>query len=139
MSDFEYKTVAAPRRVKKVRGVKGRDAQLAHMIAETITAEATEGWRYMRTDTFEAEEKSGWFSKSQIIRRSVLIFARATQRPAVPQRASERATASEPQAMRTPPAAPVAVPAAPPQSQPMQATRGTEPSTLPPLGGATRD
>ena len=133
MSDFEYKTVAAPRRVKKVRGVKGRDAQLAHMIAETITAEATNGWRYMRTDTFEAEEKSGWFSKTQIVRRSVMVFARAAQRPTSQHRAPERVPEPEPRAPRTPP------PPAATREAPIQATQPAEPANLPPLGGATRD
>ena len=44
MTGYNYKTIAAPRRLKKVKGVKGQDALLAHSVEELIAVEAAQGW-----------------------------------------------------------------------------------------------
>lgn len=80
VAELEYKTITAPRRLRKVKGVKGRDELLAYTIGELISAEAAEGWRYLRTDSFMIEEKSGFFSKPATVQRSVLVFARELRR-----------------------------------------------------------
>ena len=42
---YDYKTVAAPRRSGKFKGIKGPDA-FARTIEEAISAEAGAGWEY---------------------------------------------------------------------------------------------
>lgn len=79
MAEFKYKTVAAPRRAKKARGVKGADAQLAHNMGEIISREAADGWEYLRTDSLPVEEGGGMFSRGQVTWRAVLVFRRPVQ------------------------------------------------------------
>lgn len=95
VAELEYKTITAPRRLRKVKGVKGRDELLAYTIGELISAEAAEGWRYLRTDSFTIEEKSGFFSKPATVQRSVLVFARELRRQPRPS-APEPAPALQP-------------------------------------------
>lgn len=140
MSQLEYKTIAAPQRAAKIRGIKGKDAQFARTIEDMIQAEAGNGWRYLRTDRFPVAEGGGLFSRSTTTERAVLIFVRdlptatatastvaAAQpyqavQPVQPQHTPEPHMAAEP--------APIAPNAAPVQEQQM---------SHPPLGGAVRD
>lgn len=125
MAEFKYKTVAAPRRVKKARGVKGAEAQLAHNIGEIIAREAVDGWEYLRADSLPIEEGGGMFSRPHVSWRAVLIFRRQVQ-------ASERATPAQEHEAHVPPESrepfmrvATSTPAAP----------GYQP---PPVGGAER-
>lgn len=115
MSQHDYKTVAAPRRAKKVKGVKGRDAQFALAVEDIIRAEAANGWEYVRTDLFEAEEAGGLFSKSRAVSYSVMIFRRRNA-------AQDMAPTVVPQPTREP--APQPAPAAP---EPPRAASRQEP------------
>ena len=45
VTELEYKTIAAPRKAPKVKGVRGADERLAYAIGEIIQGEAAEGWR----------------------------------------------------------------------------------------------
>ncbi|WP_340110491.1 hypothetical protein [Pikeienuella sp. HZG-20] len=83
MASYTYKTVAAPRRVRKARGVKGPDAALARAMDEIIAAEAAAGWEYLRTDALPVEEGGGFFSRATTTWRAVLVF----RREAAPRRA----------------------------------------------------
>jgi hypothetical protein len=76
MPDFEFKTVAAPRRVKKVKGVKGRNESLAAMVEAIIHDESAGGWDYVRTDIFPIEEKPSWFSSHAEVHKGVMVFRR---------------------------------------------------------------
>lgn len=78
MTAFAYKTIAAPRRPKKARGVKGPDAQLAHALGELISAESAAGWEYLRTDSLPVEEGGSMFSRPTTTWRAVLVFRRAS-------------------------------------------------------------
>ena len=111
MAEMEYKTVAAPRRVRKVKGVKGRDELLAYAIGEIIQQQAVEGWRYLRADRFQVEEKSGFFSTRQTVERSVLVFGRELRRSGLSS-ASKPTAAPAPPPAPSPAPAPVAAPAA---------------------------
>lgn len=130
MTGYTYKTVAAPRRLKKVKGVKGQDALLAHSVEELIAVEAAQGWEYLRSDTFPVEEKGGMFSKAAVTDRAVLIF----RKPIAVQRA-------QPAQRQAAPAQPVAAqPAAPqpiaPQAAAPQPTAPPQPARTPQIGGA---
>ena len=103
---YDYKTVAAPRRPGKFKGIKGPDA-FARTIEEAISAEAGAGWEYLRADTLPCEEKPGFFSRRQTVLHTILIFRRA------------RAHAVDP--VDEPAFAPQAVPAAAPAPQPRPA------------------
>ncbi len=127
MSDLQYKTVAAPRRIKKMRDVKGKDAQIARAVQDVIQAETADGWRYLRTDVFPVEEAGGWFSKPQVVNRAVLVFARAMPQPAA-QRPISQAPMSQAPAQQPMRAAP-----------PLHAQHPDDTAPLPPLGGASRD
>ena len=74
MNDYDYKTIAAPRRVKRIKGVKGKDAQLSQAIEDLIRDEARSGWEYLRADTFQIEEGGGLFGKMREVSRTLLIF-----------------------------------------------------------------
>ena len=80
MPELDYKTVTAPRRLRKVKGVKGADELLAYTIGELIEEQAAEGWRYLRADRFVVEEKTGFFSSVKTVERTVLVFARERRR-----------------------------------------------------------
>lgn len=129
MSGYSYKTVAAPRRLKKVKGFKGKDALLAHAVEELIAVEAAQGWEYLRADSFPVEEKGGMFSKPVVTERAVLVFRKAVaaqqyQQPAVapqPAPAPQPATQPAPQPQRT---------------EPHMAAGADEPSSAPSVGGA---
>ncbi len=131
MTGYNYKTVAAPRRLKKIKGVKGTDAILARTIEDLIAVEAAQGWEYQRTDAFPVEAKSGLFSKSSVEMRAVLVFRKAV-------------AAHRPQAQPQPVAQPVAAapqPVAQPQPAPARAEPAfsdveTHPARTPHIGGA---
>lgn len=117
MTGYNYKTVAAPRRLKKVKGVKGQDELLAHSVEELIAVEAAQGWEYLRADTFPVEERGGMFSKPAVTERAVLVFRKpvAVQSPQPVQRQAA-------------PVQPVAAPAPQPATQ--------QPQPAPSVGGA---
>ncbi|MGB0505567.1 MAG: hypothetical protein ACPGGK_05170 [Pikeienuella sp.] len=127
MPDFEYKTVAAPRRIKKVKGVKGRGESLAAMIEAIIQDESAGGWDYLRTDIFPVDEKPGWFSSRAEVHKGVMVFRRG-----VPER-QVAAVQSAPQPVAQPAAQPVMSqpePAAPTETPSFSAT--PEPVIAPP-------
>lgn len=127
MTGYTYKTVAAPRRLKRVKGVKGQDALLSHSVAELIAAEAAQGWEYLRADTFPVEEKGGMFSKPVVTERALLVF----RKPVAVQQA--RPAAAEHVQQTPQPAVP---PAHQPAPQPAGAQTAHQPTRTPTIGGA---
>ncbi len=119
MTGYNYKTIAAPRRLKKVKGVKGQDALLAHSVEELIAVEAAQGWEYLRADTFPVEAKGGMFSKPVVTERAVLVF----RKPIAVQ-------------MAQPVAAQPGQPAPLQQNEPGFSIAGVEPPRTPTVGGA---
>lgn len=73
---FEYKCVGAPERPKRLRGIRSRSERVALAMQEIISAEAVDGWEYLRADLVPVEEKAGFFSRTQEVHRAVLIFRR---------------------------------------------------------------
>ncbi len=144
MTVYQYKTVAAPRRLKKVKGVKDKDALTAHAICEAIATEAAQGWEYQRADRFQVEEKSGFFSKPVLRESTVLIFRKPVQTaapvqrhpaPAQPQPAPQPIQRQEVAAEPVAPPLPAPAPASP-STGPGFSIAGVEPTKTPRIGGA---
>ena len=97
---FEYKCVGGPERPKRLRGTGSRSDRVALAMQEIISAEAVDGWEYLRTDLVPVEEKPGLFSRTQEVHRAVLIFRRegaAAARPARPAAAQLRGVGPAPE------------------------------------------
>lgn len=139
MTGYNYKTIAAPRRLKKVKGVKGQDALLAHSVEELIAVEAAQGWEYLRADTFPVEAKGGMFSKPVVTERAVLVFRKPIAvQMAQPVAAQPVQPAPQPAHAPAPAPQPVVQPAPAPQQQnePGFSIAGVEPPRTPTVGGA---
>jgi hypothetical protein len=100
---FEYKCVGGPERPKRLRGAWSRSDRVALAMQDIISAEAVEGWEYLRTDLVPVEEKPGFFSRTHEVHRAVLVFRREsdtarTARPALAPAARSLAAAPEPDA-----------------------------------------
>jgi hypothetical protein len=78
MQFYEYKTIPAPRKGEKARGIKGTDARFAHAFQTALNAQAAEGWEYQRSETLPVEHRTGLASKA-VTQQSVLIFRRALE------------------------------------------------------------
>lgn len=74
--NYEYKCVGGPERSKRQRGVRGHAERAALAMQEIISAEAVDGWEYLRTDQITIGEKEGFFSRLRQAQRTVLIFRR---------------------------------------------------------------
>ena len=59
MPRYEFKAVAAPRKGKGGKGIKGREAKFANALEEAMNELGAEGWDYVRTDMLPCEERSG--------------------------------------------------------------------------------
>ncbi|MEM6490233.1 MAG: hypothetical protein AAF677_18525 [Pseudomonadota bacterium] len=90
--NYEYKVIAAPEARRKRRGAGGPGDRIAASMADTLTAEANDGWEYLRTDVLPVRERGGWFSRSEEVYRAVLVF----RRPRGGGRARLRATVQPP-------------------------------------------
>ena len=76
MSTFEYKTICAPRKALKVKGVKGADNRYAQTLTDVINAQSADGWEYFRAETLPVDERSGMMGKTAEKYLSLLIFRR---------------------------------------------------------------
>lgn len=76
MSQYDYKVVPAPRRLKRIRGVNSPGELCAATLAETLNAVAREGWEYLRADQVAAAQEGGWFRRGREVVETVLIFRR---------------------------------------------------------------
>ena len=76
MSTFEYKTICAPRKALKVKGVRGADNRYAQTLTDVINAQSADGWEYFRAETLPVDEKSGMMGKTAEKYLSLLVFRR---------------------------------------------------------------
>ena len=79
MTSYDYKVVPAPRRARKIKGVRGADELFATTLAEAINEVARQGWEYIRTETLVAEGPGGWFRRGSASDHPVMIFRRARE------------------------------------------------------------
>ena len=61
MTHYDYKVVPAPKRAKRVRGVRGAEELFALTLTEAINEVARQGWEYVRAEHLPAESPGGWF------------------------------------------------------------------------------
>ena len=76
MTHYEYKVVPAPRRAKKVRGVKATEDLFAMTLTDAINEVARQGWEYVRVEHLAAEAPGGWFRGGASGEQTVLVFRR---------------------------------------------------------------
>ncbi len=74
MTYYDYKVVPAPRRMKKVRGVKDADELLALTLTEAINEQARQGWEYVRAESLTAEAPGGWLRRGREETQTLLVF-----------------------------------------------------------------
>jgi len=76
MTHYEYKVVPAPKRAKRVRGVKGAEELFALTLTDAINEVARQGWEYVRVEHLPAEAPGGWFRGGTTGEQTVLVFRR---------------------------------------------------------------
>lgn len=79
MTSFDYKVVPAPRRARKIKGVKSAEELFAMTLAEAINEVARQGWEYVRTESLVAEGPAGWFRRGSSSEQTVMIFRRSRE------------------------------------------------------------
>lgn len=75
MARYEYKTVSAPTRGEKARGLNSAEDRLAAAFERLLNRMAAEGWEFLRTERLPAEEKSA-FGRATSIEAHLVIFRR---------------------------------------------------------------
>ena len=90
MTQYDYKVVPAPRRAKKIRGIKGTEELFAHTLTDAINEVARQGWEYVRAEHLPAEGPRGWFRSAAAGEQTVLVFRGAsvlsTRTPVAPKK-----------------------------------------------------
>lgn len=76
MTNFEYKTICAPRKPLKFKGVKDQDERYARTLTDVINAQSADGWEYFRAESLPVDEKTGMMGKTAEKYLSLLIFRR---------------------------------------------------------------
>jgi hypothetical protein len=76
MQTYEYRVVPAPKRSKRIKGVKGAAGRFAAVLMETMNEQAAEGWEYLRSDSLPVEEKPGLLKSRVETYQTVLVFRR---------------------------------------------------------------
>ncbi|WP_417243128.1 DUF4177 domain-containing protein [Celeribacter sp.] len=75
MAKFEYKSIPAPKKGEKAKGVKGSDGRMAQAMTSVLNDMGALGWEYLRADTLPLEERAGLTSKA-VHYYTVLVFRR---------------------------------------------------------------
>jgi hypothetical protein len=73
---YEYKTVGAPEKGKRKRGLRSQSDRVAAAFEEILQDEAVDGWEYQRTDLLPVMESAGWFKRGHEVHRAVMVFRR---------------------------------------------------------------
>jgi hypothetical protein len=73
---YEYKTVGAPEKGKRKRGLRSLSDRIAAAFEEILQNQAVDGWEYQRTDLLPVTENAGWFKRGQEVHRAVMVFRR---------------------------------------------------------------
>lgn len=75
MSRFEYKVVPAPKKGRKVKGVRSPEGMFSHVLQELMNELAEKNWEYQRAEMLPSIERSGLASTTTEWRH-VLVFRR---------------------------------------------------------------
>ncbi len=79
MTHYDYKVVPAPKRAKKVKGVRGAEDLFAMTLTDAINEVARQGWEYVRAEHLPAEAPGGWFRSGKSGEQTVLVFRRGRE------------------------------------------------------------
>lgn len=83
MAHFEYKTVPAPTRANKIKGIKGDADRMALTLDELLNTEAQKGWHYAGSESLPCARRKGLFGGAEMVATSFLIFRREKEVAAV--------------------------------------------------------
>lgn len=77
MANLEYKAVAMPQLVagRRRRGQASGEL-IAELVSKTINVQAERGWAYSGSESYRALEKRNWWSRSEEVIYTVLLFER---------------------------------------------------------------
>lgn len=75
MSRFEYKVVPAPKKGRKVKGVRSPEGMFSHVLQDLMNELAEKNWEYQRAEMLPSVERSGLASTTTEWRH-VLVFRR---------------------------------------------------------------
>jgi hypothetical protein len=81
MTSYEYKTLPAPRRERRVRGQKAGADAFAAAIQAVLNDQAAAGWEFQRAESLPCDEKKGFLGRRQEVLHTLLIFRRAIPAP----------------------------------------------------------
>lgn len=81
MSGFEYKVVAAPRKAKRVKGVRAGGDRFASTVADIMNEESVDGWEYYRADSLPMDDRPGMLKSRVEVYQSLLVFRRKKAEP----------------------------------------------------------
>lgn len=76
MTSYDYKVVPAPRRARKIKGVKRPEELFAMTLTEAINEVARQGWEYVCTESLVAEGPGSWFRRGSSTEHTVMVFRR---------------------------------------------------------------
>jgi hypothetical protein len=76
MSEYDYKVVPAPKRARRMKGVRTAEELFALTLTEAINEVARQGWEYVRAEHMPAEASRGWFRSAVAEEQTVLVFRR---------------------------------------------------------------
>jgi len=133
MSHYDYKVVPAPKRAKKVKGVRAAEDLFALTLTEAINEVARQGWEYLRAEHMPAEASRGWFRSALAGEQTVLVFRRPRES------LSPRLASVRPDRDAVPEAVvPAAPPPTPRPSRPASARSSTACAAVSPRCASTR-
>jgi len=78
MPRFDYKVVPAPKKARRVKGVKTTEGRFAHALAEIMNEMGADGYEYVRTDALPCEERSGFGGRKEITQH-MLVFRKVIE------------------------------------------------------------
>ena len=70
---YEYKEIAAPKRVKKSGVFYGKSTDFAQTVADLLNALSREGWEYHTTQTLSYEQRS-WYGARSLQSQELMLF-----------------------------------------------------------------
>ncbi len=75
---YEYRVIPAPRKARRIRGLKRGEDRFAASVAEILNELGAEGWEYQRSDTLPLEARSGLTGHTTTF-RTMLVFRRVVR------------------------------------------------------------
>jgi hypothetical protein len=76
MTHYDYKVVPAPRRARKIKGVRSSEDLFALTLTEAINEVARQGWEYLRAEHMPAVASRGWLRSAVAEELTLLVFRR---------------------------------------------------------------